>query len=425
MKRARPIRTIVTTIILTLGVVWLALNLTLGDKQFEERFVRQYDVHDRQFLRTMGVILGPPQVQGNDITALMNGDAIFPAMLQAIRSARHTINFETYIFWSGTVGQHFVDALSERAAAGVNVHVLLDWVGGNLDPGVLEELRAAGVHVRRYNAPHWYNLHFLNHRTHRKLLVVDGAIGFIGGVGIGEKWRGNGDVAGEWRDTHFQVRGPVVGQLQAAFVDNWMFASGEVLYGSRYFPDLEPVGTQLAQVFTSSPGGGRNSMQLMYLLSLTAATRNIRISAAYFVPDDASVQTLLAALKRGVRVQIVVPGEQIDWKFVRRASRALWGDLLEAGAEIYEYQPSMYHVKVLIIDDFLVSTGSTNFDNRSFSINDEANLNVYDQDFALRQIDVFDEDIRRSSRVTLEAWRERPIHDKVLDYLASLASGQL
>lgn len=207
MKRARMLCAIFTPVILILSAAWLALNLSLGDKQFEDGLERQYDVHDNQYLRTMGIVLGPSRVNGNVVTGVVNGDAIFPAMLGAIRSARHTINFETYMFWSGSVGQHFVDAPRERAANGVSVHVLLDWVGGDSDPGVLDGLRNAGVQVHRYNSSYGYHLHLLSHRTHRKLLVVDGTVGIIGGVCIANKWRGDGDDEGEWRDTHSEVRG--------------------------------------------------------------------------------------------------------------------------------------------------------------------------------------------------------------------------
>jgi len=221
------------------------------------------------------------------------------------------------------------------------------------------------------------------------------------------------------------LEGPAAAQMQSAFIDNWMQATGEVLHGEPYLPQLAASGEAKAQVFTSSPGGGAESMQLMYLMSIAAARESVRISASYFVPDDVTVNALVAALGRGVRVQIIVPGPHIDWELVRHASRATWGRLLAAGAEIYEYQPTMYHVKVLIADGLWVWAGSTNFDNRSFAINDEANLNVYDAAFARRQIAVFEGDLARSRRVTLGEWRSRPWHDKLADFAASLVSSQL
>jgi cardiolipin synthase len=416
---------VVIAVAATLAAVWLALNLTLGNKQIDTRLTRLYPVADEQFPRAMGTILGSALVPGNQVQELLNGDQIFPAMLGAIRSARESITFETYVFWSGSIGHEVAEALSERAEAGIKVHILLDWIGGYLDDALLARMQHAGAEVRRYNAPHWYNLHRLNNRTHRKLLVVDGKTGFTGGVGIADPWRGHAQDPQHWRDTHFRLEGPAVAQMQSAFIDNWMQATGEVLHGKAYLPELAAAGSQTAQVFTSSPGGGAESMQLMYLLSIAAAAESIRLSASYFVPDNAAVNTLVAALQRGVRVRIILPGPHIDRAIVRRASRAGWGKLLAAGAEIYEYEPTMYHVKVMIVDALWVSVGSTNFDNRSFSINDEANLNVYDAAFARRQIEVFENDLAQSRRITLEEWQNRPWPDKLLDFAASLLSSQL
>ena len=409
----------------TLLALLVLLNLSVGDKQIDTRLDALYAVADPQFARAMGSLLGPPLLPGNSVEALQNGAEAFPAMLGAIRAAKRTVTLETYVFWSGTIGGEFAEALSERARAGVAVHVLLDWVGGRLDDAQLGRMRRDGVQIRRYNAPHWTNLARLNNRTHRKLLVVDGMAGFTGGIGIADPWRGQAQDPQHWRDTHYRATGPVVGQMQSAFIDNWMQATGEVLSGEAYLPPLAPQGAQHAQLFTSSPGGGAESMQLMYLLSIAAARQSIRISAAYFVPDDVTINALAAALRRGVRVQIVLPGPHIDWEIVRRASRADWGDLLEGGAEIYEFQPTMYHAKAMIVDALWVSVGSTNFDNRSFAINDEANLNAYGGAFARRQIAIFEQDLARSRRVTLEEWRDRPWRDKALDFVASLFASQL
>ena len=393
-KRARAVA-VIAAVLITLITGLIFLNLSLGDKQIDARLVRLYAVADEQFPRAMGTTLSPSLVPGNRIQELLNGDQIFPAMLDAIRSARRTITFETYIFWSGSIGKEFADALSERAKSGVRVHVLLDWVGGRLDHEVLTGMRQSGVQIRRYNAPHWHNLDILNNRTHRKLMVVDGRIGFIGGVGIADKWRGHAQDPAHWRDTHFRAVGPVVAQMQTAFIDNWLQATGEVLHGEAYIPPLAPAGPQRAQVFTSSPGGGAENMQLMYLLSLTAAAHAIDLSASYFVPDDVAVNTLVAGLRRGVRIRILLPGPHMDMAIVRRASRAGWEPLLAAGAEIYEYQPTMFHCKVMVVDGLWVSVGSTNFDTRSFSINDEANMNVYDAEFAKRQTEIFEQDLKR------------------------------
>jgi cardiolipin synthase len=404
----------------------LAVNLSLGDKQVDQRLPHRYPVADEQFVRSMGVLLGPPLAGGNRVEELLNGDRIFPAMLAAIRSAERTVTFETYIYWSGSIGKAFTEALAERARIGVRVHVLLDWIGSDkIDQSYLDDMERAGVEVRRYNKPDWYKVGRLNNRTHRKLLVVDGKIGFTGGVGIADEWLGNGQQPDRWRDTHFRVVGPAVAQLQAAFLENWLEVTGEVQHGALYFPAIEPAGRQYAQMFTSSPGGGAESMQLMYLLSIAAAAKGIQLSMAYFVPDNLAVETFVEALRRGVKVQILLPGDKVDTQVVRQASRGEWGKLLAAGAEIYEYQPAMFHCKVMIVDDLWVSVGSTNFDTRSFSVNDEANLNVYDAEFARRQSEIFAQDLGRSRRITLEEWRNRPWRQKVFDYAASLLSSQL
>ena len=416
---------IVATVVATLLVALLVLNLSIGNKQVDARLTHAYAVADSQFPRAMSGMLSSAFMRGNRVEELLNGEQIFPAMLDAIRGAQRTITFETYIFWSGTIGEEFADALSERAASGVRVHILLDWIGGDIEDQLLARMRESGAEILLYNTPRWYNLHELNHRTHRKLLVVDGALGFIGGVGIADTWRGHAQDPQHWRDTHFKVEGPVVSQLQTAFVDNWLQGTGEALHDASYFPNLEQVGSQSAHVFTSSPGGGAESMQLMYLMSITAATTSIRLSASYFIPDNVAVNSLVAALRRGVRVQIILPGPHMDMQVVRWASRAGWGELLAAGAEIYEYQPTMWHCKVMVVDDLWVSAGSTNFDTRSFSINDEANLSVYDAAFAQRQIAVFEADLAESKRITLEEWAGRSWRTKTLDWAASLLSSQL
>lgn len=408
------------SIVATLIVTLLVINFSGGEKQISQEIPRLYSIADPQFQRSMGVLLGPQIVEGNKITALLNGDEIFPAMLAAIRGAKETINFETYIYWSGDIGREFADALSERARAGVKVHLLIDWVGSaKMEEKDLEEMRQAGVEVRQYHPLRWYNLGRINNRTHRKLLVVDGKVGFTGGVGIAEQWTGKAQDPEHWRDSHFRAEGPVVAQMQAVLIDNWTKTTGKVLHGAAYFPKLSPVGNSRAQVFSSSPSGGSESMHLMYLLALTAAERNIQISASYFVPDEMTRAALIDARKRGVRVQLILPGKHIDTETVRSSSRGMWGELLQAGVEISEYEPTMYHCKVMIVDDLLVSVGSTNFDDRSFQLNDEANLNIYDADFARAQVAIFERDLKSARRITYEQWLDRPWKDKAWEEIAS------
>lgn len=424
--RTKVVVAVLATAVVT-SVAWLlTLNLTLGNKQIDARLETAYSVAEPQFVRVMGALLGPTITPGNRVDALQNGDQIFPAMLAAIRGARQTITFETYIYWSGTIGQEFSEALVERARAGVRVHVMLDWFGADgIEELHLDRMREAGIEVARYNPPRLGSLGRLNNRTHRKILVVDGTTGFTGGVGIADPWRGHAQDPAHWRDSHYRIVGPVVTQLQAAFLDNWTAVTGRVLHGETYLPPIAPDGPLAAQVFTSSPGGGAESMQFLYLMSIAAARSTVRLSMAYFVPDNVAVAAIVAARRRGVRVQMIVPGPHIDREILRRASRFEWGPLLAAGVEIHEYQPTMYHCKVMIVDDLWTSVGSTNFDSRSFSVNDEANLNVHDAAFARAQVAVFDADLQRSRRVSLAEWQSRPWTDKLLDALAGLLSSQL
>ncbi|MDR6767422.1 cardiolipin synthase [Acidovorax delafieldii] len=425
-RRRSTMLTVLLTALATGALVLLALNFTAGEKKVQQQLPRLYSTAHPQFERALGSLLGPGIVGGNAVTELINGDQIFPPMLAAIKSAQKSVTFETYIYWSGDIGKQFADALSERARAGVPVHVLLDWVGSaKMEESYLAEMKEAGVQIEKFHKPHWYNLARLNNRTHRKLLVVDGQVGFTGGVGIAPAWTGNAQDPEHWRDSHYLVRGPAVAQMQATFLDNWLKVTGKVLHGEAYFPAIASAGGQKAQMFSSSPSSGSESMQLMYHLAITAAERSIDLSVAYFVPDDLTRKLLMDALARGVRVRLVTPGEHTDTETVKAASRATWGQLLQAGAEIYEYGPTMYHCKVMIVDQLLVSVGSTNFDNRSFRLNDEANLNVYDATFAQRQTQVFEDDIQRSRRVTYEAWLERPWSEKLHEKMTGLLRSQL
>ncbi len=413
-------------VVLAIVVVLLVINLTTGAKKVKRELAHLYSVEDPQFIRTVGTLLGPAVLPGNRVDALYNGDMIFPAMLSAIRAAERSVTFETYIYWSGEVGREFAEALAERSRAGVKVHVLVDAVGAaSIDGDAVDLMTAAGVEIEFFRPVRWYTLGKLNNRTHRKLLVVDGRVGFTGGVGIADLWRGNAQDPEHWRDSHFRLEGPAVGQMQGAFVDHWITARSVVLHGDDYFPRLESVGEQQAQTFRSGADDGVESVRLMYLLSLTAATRSIRIANAYFVPDDLTVETLVAARERGVSVEVLVPGRHSDSKLVRNAARARWGPLLEAGVQIYEYLPTMYHCKVMIVDDCWTSVGSTNFDNRSFRLNDEANLNIMDGAFARAESRQFAADVARAQPITLAAWQRRPWQEKVMEHLSALLRSQL
>ena len=416
---------LLAVILVTVVLTFVGLNVSLGDQQLDAPLEPRYRVRDPQFLRAVCAVLVPSPVSGNHVRELLNGDQIFPAMLQAIRSAKSTVTFETYIYWSGAIGAEFSREFGAAALRGVEVKLLLDWIGGDLSHARLKEMRRAGVDVRRYNPLRWRNLGHMNNRTHRKLLVVDGMIGFIGGVGIADSWRGHAQDRHHWRDTHFQIEGPAVCQMQAAFIDNWVQTTGTLLHSESYLPCPREAGTMSAQVFTSSPRSGSKSMQVLYLMSIAAAAESIDLSAAYFLPDPVGIASLAAAARRGVRVRIIVPGRHMDKNIVRRASRAQWGQLLAAGVEIFEYQRTMFHCKVLIVDRMWVSVGSTNFDARSFNINDEANMNVFDNEFASRQTQVFEDDLQSAARVTTGDWIGRSWADRILDRSAALLASQL
>jgi cardiolipin synthase len=404
----------------------LLLNFATPERRIEHAPTHQHGIADPQFRRELGVLLGPPLLEGNSAAHFENGDEIFPAMLAAIRGAQRSITFETYIYWSGKIGREFAQALSERATAGVKVHVLLDWVGSQkIEEQLLQSMKAAGVQVQMFHPLRWYHLARMNNRTHRKLLIVDGREGFTGGVGIADNWNGHAQDPEHWRDSHYRITGPAVAQLQAAFTDNWIKTTGIVLLGEDYFPELPGTGNASAQVFSSSPQGGADSMVLMYLTAIVSSERTIDLSAAYFVPDELTLQALIDALRRGVRVRIITPGPHIDAKVVKKASHASWGALLEAGAQIYEYQPTMFHCKTFIVDELLVSVGSTNFDSRSFHLNDEANLNVIDHEFAGQTTAVFEADLGRARRVTLQEWRQRPWRERLVERAMDLFSSQL
>jgi cardiolipin synthase len=426
IKNKRMLWALIIGAAIAIVATLLVVNFTGAEKRIERQITHQYDIDDPQFRRELGTLLGPPIIDGNEVRDLENGAQIFPAMLEAIRSAKTSITFETYIYWSGKVGKRFADALSERARAGVPVHVLLDWAGSQkISDDIIEELEQAGVQVEFYHPLHWYNLGRMNNRTHRKLLVVDGKVGFTGGVCIADPWDGNAQDKDHWRDAHFRVEGPAVAQMQAAFMENWIKTTGRVLTGDAYFPKLEAHGQMAAQMFTSSPSGGSESMHLMYLLTLSAAKESIDLASAYFVPDGLAQKALLSALRRGVRVRILVPGEFTDSELVKHASRATWGELLQGGATIHRYGPAMFHTKLLVVDRRLVSVGSTNFDPRSFRLNDEASLNVYDHALAERMTEVFEADLAVSKPITYEQWLQRPWREKLKERVATLFKSQM
>lgn len=421
--RPSPVLTIGATAVATAALTIFARNFISGEKKIKRRIVHRYGISEPDFERSMSQLLGPPILDGNRVRPLRNGVEIFPSMLEAIRRAQRTITFETFIYCDGDVAHRFADALSERARAGVKVHLLVDGMGCDCVTGaVLRQMREAGVELEIY---HMANFARTNHRTHRKLLVVDGTIGFTGGVGIADQWDGDARSPDEWRDSHYQVEGPVVAQIQAAFLDNWMKTHADVLHGEEYFPALQPVGHHRCQMFKSSPMEGSESARLMYLLSIAAAEKSIKVGNAYFVPDDLTTETLLEAARRGVSIEVLLPGREMDSPVVQAASRHRWGRLLQSGVRIFEFEPTMYHCKTMIIDGYWTCVGSANFDNRSFRLNDEANLNVIEREIAEAETAAFDADVRQAREVTYEDWLQRPVWQRVAGSAASLVRSQL
>jgi cardiolipin synthase A/B len=403
--------------------VLISRNFFDTEKKIRHRIVADYKVGDPEFTRTVGQLMGPPLLEGNDVKMLQNGDEIFPEMLAAIRSAQRSVTFENFVFAEGNISDQFAGALADRARAGVKVHFLQDALGCNCSRGrAMRLMKRAGVEVEIFR---FLQLTRMNYRTHRKLLTIDGKVGFIGGVGIDDAWTGDGRTPGKWRDSQYRIEGPVVGQCQQAFMDNWMQTRAAVLHGDDYFPELKPSGGQTCQVFKSSESEGADSARVMLLLSIAAARKSIRIANAYFVPDDLTRQTLVEACRRGVRVEIIVPGRDLDQQLVRKIGRSRWKPLLEAGARIYEYQPARFHCKYMIVDDCWCSVGSANFDNRSLRLNEEANLNVLCGQFAKAHADVFEADKLLSEEVTFAAWRRRPISEKVAGKVGCLLRTQI
>jgi cardiolipin synthase A/B len=418
--------TVIATLLVASFALWLGANLMTAEKRLLYRPRRLYTSEDPDFRRALGILLGPPLVPGNHVETLINGDQIFPSMLDAIKAAKISITFETFVF-RDKIGCEFCEALSAAAKRGVNVCILLDWLGSSgMDQKLLDATREAGCDVQIYHPPKWFHLGRLNNRTHRKVLIVDGLVGFTGGVGMGTEWLGNAQDPQHWRESHYRVEGPVVAQMQAVFVDNWIKATGRVLHGPKFFPETYPsAGDMDAQMFGSSPAGGSESMHLMVLLALTAARKSIDIENAYFLPDKLIIEALVAAARRGVRVRIVVPGQYTDARIGRWAAHALYADLLDAGVEIYEYQPTMIHCKVMVVDGMWTSVGSANFDERSFRLNDEANLNVFSASLAAEQIRQMNEDIAKSKRMEQRRWARRSSTRRVYENLALLLRSQL
>jgi cardiolipin synthase A/B len=372
------------------------------------------------FAATLGGYSGTPVVAGNRVDILLNGEEIFPTKLAEIRSARRSINYAQYVFEDGKPAEKIAAALAERCRAGVQVNVLLDAVGTLAMPAELRtEMTAAGCRVETFRPLSPFTIDRFNNRNHRRILVVDGVVGVTGGSGISAKWTGDGRQPGHWRDTDVRIEGPVVEQLQGAFAENWLEATGVAIGGPAYFPRrrLDSKGDVDAQVVRSSPAGGSTAMYTVFLLALSSARQSIHITNPYFVPDEKMISTLVDAARRGVKVVLLIPGA-IDHNLVRQASRSEFGRLLEGGVLIYEYKPALLHAKTMVIDGIWATVGSTNLDHRSFALNEELNVVVYDSGVARRLEDVFEQDLANSRQVTYRDWSRRSLASRFLELLS-------
>jgi cardiolipin synthase A/B len=386
-----------------------------------------FRVTDATFLPS--ALPGPPMTAGNRIDILENGDQIFPAMLQAIAAATKTVNFEAYIFWSGEVGTRFRDALAERAAHGVEVRVLLDAVGSmgsKLKSSDVDVLTGAGARVVFFHSKKPWDLWVVNHRNHRRVLVVDGRVGFTGGVGFADEWAGDADSPEHWRDTQVRVEGPAVRGLQRAFQENWSEETGEPLVGDEFFPALPPAGSLSAAVVPSSPLAAMSGARRVYAISLSAAAKEIWIANSYFVPDEETSDLLVAAVKRGVDVRVIVPSdEHNDVPVTKAAGRAGYGPLLSGGVKIFEYQPTMFHLKTMVVDGILSTVGSANFDERSFHLNEEVNLFVYDEAFAAQMRERYERDLTKCRPYTLAMWKARSLRKRFTEWIVGPIRSEL
>lgn len=364
-------------------------------------------------------------VDGNRVRLLENGDGSFPAMLAAIRGAQSSVHLETFIFSNDEIGGQFVEALEERARAGVTVRLLLDAIGssdfGEENRRRLESVGARVVFVRPVRLNTLRSVHL---RTHRKILIVDGRLAFTGGICIDDEWLGNADRKDRWRETQVEVEGPVVRQMQVAFARAWFATTGELLSDQALYPRLEAAGTILCQVADVNPEGLNRTARLLFLIALESARHRIDITNSYFVPDRAINRALMRAARRGVRVRLLLPGRNTDSGPVRHAGRRYYHDLLETGVEIYEYQPSRLHAKTLVADGRWASVGSTNLDRRSLAWNSESNLNVFDAGFVAEMEAMFERDLERSHQVTLEEWKKRSPAQRLREFFFGLADWQ-
>jgi len=385
----------------------LVPKVIVSEKRDVYTYKHPFDVESATFRRSAEA-LGNPMVDGNSAILLKNGDEIFPAIIRDIRAAEHTVNLETFIFQPDDAGKQVAGALIAAAKKGVQVRLLVDFYGSSLG-GLAKELKEAGVEVHTYRPLRLITIYKVAQRTHRKILVIDGRIAYTGGLGISWQWLGNARNKKEWRDTQVRVEGPVAAQMQAIFSEDWVFTTGEILAGNDFYPSITPAGSIIAQGIKASRGDASSLAKMLYYVAIKSAKKTIHIANAYFLPDKQVRKALIGAMKRGVEVEIMVPGLHNNEPMVRSASWLHYGELLKGGVKIYEYKPTMLHNKTIVIDGIYSTIGSINFDNRSMNSNAEDSLAFYDHAFAEKMEDMFQEDKKKCDEITLDAWKHRGV----------------
>jgi cardiolipin synthase len=371
------------------------------------------------FVDSAAGFLNVPLLRGGTAQILQNGDQFYPAMLEAIRGAKDTVNFEVYIFASDETGRQFLEAFAERARAGIEVRVLLDWFGSiRLKRADRRALREAGVKLELFRPLGLRNLVRMYRRTHRRAIVIDGSVGFTGGAAISNKWRGDTRTPKEWRDSMTRVTGALVTGVQSAFAANWVYCSGEIIAGPRFYPAVEDGGPACGLSVVSSPSDAQQPIRLLFWLSFINARRRLWIASSYFIPDHELRKAVQTRARAGVDVRILVPGNHTDAIPVQYAGRGYYEELLEAGVRVFEYQASMMHAKTVLVDDAWVLVGSANMDERSMELNEENLLGVAEADYARAVAEGFERDLTRSKEIQLESWRRRPAYQRVLEKAA-------
>ena len=392
------------------------------------RFGLDHDlpVDSDEFLATIAGATGAPFVPGNSVQILNNGDEFFPVMLDEVRRAEVSITMEAYIYWAGQIGAKFADALAERARAGVRVKILLDAIGSSdIGDEIIKILEGAGCQIAWYNPIRWYTLGRINHRTHRKSLIIDGRVAFTGGAGIADEWLGNAEDEHHWRDIQIRLEGPGVTPLQTGFAQNWLECTQELVSGPAYYPVNEPAGNLNVLTIMSSPVTGSSNARTLYYLSITSARRSIHIANPYFVPDPAALDTLIDAKKRGVDVRVMASSDKNENWLSRRNAVRLYGRLLEAGVVIMEYEPTLLHHKTMVVDGLWSTIGTSNFDSRSFAHNEENNVCFYDREKAQQLDHIFARDSLQCKRIELETWRKRGWFWKLQEFIAAFLQEQV